>query len=158
MLVLDQQESRAVIREEQLSVDGKLLAAYHDRKIHLHSVKGRGVISIPFAGSRSYLGQLERPEVDPVMIWKHWMSETWSLGLDARSMKATSKQEHVKLVHDGSNFASWYRHLSQENPGRLQDLWKTLAAVLPGFRILKLESSGRARVRDLVVVPQLRGH
>ena len=61
-----------------------------------------------------------------------------------------SKSESEMLNDDGSNFASWYRHLVQENPEDTADLSKVLNAVLPGFRQIKLIGAGRGgRYREL---------
>jgi len=49
---------------------------------------------------------------------------------------------------DFSNFPAWYRHLSQEQPERMRDLFDDLAKVVPGFTKLRLVAFPD-NVRDL---------
>lgn len=152
-LVVDQEEDVSMIREERVTVDSKPLFSYNNGKVHLHK-KGRGKsLSIPFAGTRSFLGQIEQARAgEPLTIFKRWMSEVWRIGLNTGLMDATSHEEDPVLDQDGQNFADWYRHLAQEDPKRLRNVWKTLGEALPGFKRLKFEGRGRSIRRNLVAV------
>lgn len=73
-------------------------------------------------------------------------------------MTATTSEEQETLARNGSNFASWYRHLIQEVPDRLHTLWTGLEPVIPGLGSLKLpHPGGSSGVRDLVAGMSIGG-
>lgn len=155
----DADQNRPSIREEKVTSEGKTLFAFQDGHVHLHKNDGNKSVSFPFPGARSFLAQIERrPETQNLMLWKDFMSEVWTIDLNVRDMLSTSIEEEQTLALDGSNFASWYRHFSQEHPEQLHSLWTSLQRVLPDFRALGLSSepSGKGekgrvgRMRDLV--------
>jgi hypothetical protein len=64
-----------------------------------------------------------------------------------------SRVESESLDTDGFNFASWYRHLSQERTEDLPKLFERLSKMLPGFRALKTVSAGKGgQKRELVAI------
>lgn len=150
---------RPSIREEKLTSQGRTLFEFDGGHVHLHKNDGTKSVFFPFPGTRSFLAQIEwRPETDNLMVWKDFMSEVWMIGLNVHDILSASTEEEETLSRDGSNFASWYRHFSQEHPEQLHSLWTSLQRVLPGFRALGLSSEpggkgekGRVgRMRDLV--------
>jgi predicted ATPase len=156
----DLDHNRPSIREEKLTSNGKTLFAYQDGHVHLHKNDGSLGVSFPFGGTRSFLAQIEqRPETPDLLVWNDFMSSVWLIGLNVHNMQTTSIEEVDAITRNGSNFASWYRHLSQEHPEQLHPLWTSLRRALPGFRALGLssETSGKGekgrigRIRDLVV-------
>lgn len=64
------------------------------------------------------------------------------LRLVPTALVAESFTEDSTLLPDGSNFAAWYRHVSQEYPEQLHGLFKELSGVLDGFRSIRLEKNG----------------
>ncbi|MFP4165374.1 MAG: AAA family ATPase, partial [Chitinispirillaceae bacterium] len=50
------------------------------------------------------------------------------------------------LNRNGTNFASWYRFLSQEHQDKTIDLTNNLRDILPGFHAFKLETAGKHRI------------
>jgi len=106
----------------------------------------------------SFLAQIEqRAETRDLMWLLDFFSGVWTLHLNAKDMESDSLEEQAELTRDGSNFASWYRHLSQENPALLQPLWESLRPVVPGFESLKLSSTGSKGRRELVAVMSADG-
>src|SRR5262249_48196598 len=74
----------------------------------------------------------------------------WLVKLDPTNIDPDSEYESDVLDSDGENFASWYRHLSQERSQDLPRLFERLSEALPGFRSLRTLSTGKAgRKRDL---------
>ncbi len=59
-----------------------------------------------------------------------------------RSFKADSNSEDPILHRDGANFASWYRHVLQENPRPIVEFHDMLRELIPGLQELKLERVG----------------
>lgn len=144
---------RSVILSEKVTLADKTLFAFEDGNLHLHKNDGSEGASFAFRGNKSFLAQIEaRPETKDLMSWLVFIKGIWAGRLNARGMSSTSSEEDETLARDGSNFASWYRHFSQENADRLQALFSALEPIVPGFRAVALLSSGgKGRVRDLVV-------
>lgn len=150
----DREIERPVIESEKVTRDGKTLFCYEHGTVQFHDNEGRVGVKFPFRGNMSFLAQIEeRPETRDLMWLLDFLSSIWTLRLNAMDMESDSQEEQATLARDGSNFASWYRHLSQESPELLQPLWESLRPVVPGFQSLKLSSAGaRGRIRELVAV------
>jgi len=140
------------IVREQVKRDGRVLFAFSDGTVSLHNNDGKPGASFPFRGNRSFLAQIEqRPETRDLVGFLDFLSGTWTLQLDAGGMVGESAEEQETLDRDGANFASWYRHITQENPERAIALFDALKPVIPGFQTLRLASGGKGKGRDLVV-------
>ncbi|PRP97321.1 AAA family ATPase [Enhygromyxa salina] len=144
---------RSSILSEKVTLADKTLFAFEKGNVRLHENDGSEAARFAFGGNKSFLAQIEaRPETRDLMIWLEGIRGIWAGRLDARNMSSVSPEEDETLARDGSNFASWYRHFSQENPDRLRALFSALEPIVPGFRAIALVSSGgKGRVRDLVV-------
>lgn len=59
-----------------------------------------------------------------------------------KSFEGESKRESKHLAGDGSNFASWYRHVLQEHQDLMHDYISELREVIDGFSGLRLEQVG----------------
>jgi len=143
----------ATVDREIVTHDERTLFRYEDGVVHLHRNDGSEGTSFPFRGSRSFLAEIEeREETRDLHGLLSFFSDLWLLRLNPFSMEAASSAEAASLARDGLNFASWYRHVSQEDPERIAGFFASLREAVPGFRSLKLVSaSARSRNRDLVV-------
>lgn len=148
----DVEHERAVIESERVIRDGKTLFSFEGGTVRLHRNDGTAGASFAFRGNRSFLAQIEeRPETKDLRWFLEYLAKVWTLRLNAREMASFSLEENETLARNGSNFASWYRHISQESPERIHTLWAALKPVVPGFQALKLISTGgKGRARDLV--------
>lgn len=63
---------------------------------------------------------------------------------DPWSMEDSSEREEPELSKGLANFASWFRHVSQEFPGRLESVFRDLRQVIPGFSELRLTQAGES--------------
>ena len=144
---------RAHIHSEKLSADGNTLFAFEQGNVHLHHDDGRHGTSFAFRGDRSFIAQIEqRPENTALIRWREFMAHVWVGRVQASGIVGTSTGEDETLTRSASNFACWYRHLSQQDPVAVQKLFSALEPVIPGFRALALASAGsHGRIRDLVV-------
>ncbi len=138
---------------EVVSREGKTLFSYEDGTVHLHRNDGSEGAQFAFRGSQSFLAVIEERDETRDLHWLlRFFSDLGTLRLYPRAMETVSSMEAGSLARDGSNFASWYRHLHQQDPERSGEFFSNLREVLPGFCSLKLVStSGRSRNRDLVV-------
>lgn len=61
-------------------------------------------------------------------------------------MTSETQTESDWLNRDGTNFASWYRFISQEYQDKIFQLTQQLREVIPGFHAFKLEQAGKHRI------------
>ncbi|MFL6209958.1 MAG: AAA family ATPase [Pyrinomonadaceae bacterium] len=131
------------IKREMVQYDSRTLFLYENGMVQLHNNEGKHGTQFHFRGARSFLPQLEpRPENMLLTWFLIYMNGVWLLKLDPSSIDPESLSEAETLHTNGSNFASWYRHLSQERPEDVNNLFNRLRQVLPGFRNLKTVSTG----------------
>lgn len=143
-LLHDLTHDTVTLKRETVKYDSRTLFLYKDGMVQLHNNEGKLGAQFHFRGERSFLPQLEpRPENLLLTWFLLYMRGVWLLKLDPSSIDPESLAEAETLNTDGSNFASWYRHLSQERPEDVDSLFNRLRQVLPGFRILKTVSTGR---------------
>jgi len=141
-----------MIVEEAVERDGRELFAYREGQVHLHHDDDDHITSFPFAGHRSYLSDLDdRPQHSRLAQFLRYMRNVRALKLMPSQIESVTVEEHPTLQRSGGDFASWYRHLAQERPGQLHQLFEELRRALPGFRSLALVGARRnGRARDLV--------
>ena len=137
---------REVVRQDELT-----LFRYEDGEVHLHNNEGLERTSFSFKGRRSFLPEIEdRQETQKLKAFLSAFADTWTLKLSPERMSELSSTESAWLERDGSNFASWYRHLQQEDPEGITQLFQNLYEVLPGFRSLRLAKL--SKFRELLAV------
>lgn len=140
------------LQREMVRYGSRTVFLYDNGMVQLHNNEGKLGTKFPFRGARSFLPQLEARPENTVLTWfLDSLRQVWLLKLDPTSIDSESQRESEFLYSDGSNFASWYRHLSQERPEDLPKLFKRLREMLPGFRTLKAVSTGKGgQKRELV--------
>ncbi|SRR6266446_3351672 len=149
----DLNQLTVALQREQVTYEGRPLFLYDNDVVKLHNNEGKLGAQFPYRGTRSFLSQLEaRPENTLLRWFLESLAQIWLLKLNPTDVGRESLRESETLHADGSNFASWYRHLSQERPEGLPKLFERLSDTLPGFHTLKTISTGQhGRKRDLVV-------
>ncbi len=149
----DADHRRCWIIEEVVRCEDRTLFAFHDGRVRLHDNDGQEGTHFPFRGDRSFLPQMEAsPDNRDLMRLLDYLRGTRVLKLLPPQIGGTSSGEDLGLDVDGHNFASWYRHQSQERPAQLHRLFDDLRLAIPGFRSLALMGSGQSgRTRELVV-------
>lgn len=146
-------ESGMVLHEERVSCGQRVLFRYEDGDVHLHRNDGSEGASFPFRGNRSFLAGIEeRTETTDLMLFLNRLGTLRSYKLAPVGMESVTQEEQQRLLKEGSNFASWYRHLSQERAGDVPRLFERLVDALPGFRSIALKGAGKqGRTRDFIV-------
>jgi predicted ATPase len=71
-----------------------------------------------------------------------WLRRLYVIRIDPRRMTSRSEEEHTEPAEDLSNFASWYRHLTQERLNEVFELREDLRNIFEGFDALTLKSGG----------------
>jgi predicted ATPase len=147
------------IQSERVIHEGRTLFSFQDGEVQLHNNEGQPGATFAFRGTRSFLAQIEdRVETKDLMKFLNFLTGVWHLSLDARQASSFSEQEDRFLASSGHNFPSWYRHLTQQYPERMDELRDDLKKVIPGFRTLKLESTGVRAARELVALLTASGN
>jgi predicted ATPase len=91
--------------------------------------------------------QLPRHDNTRLTWFKKRMTQIYVLRLNPFAMQSRSELEVTQPAEDLSNFASWYRHLLQEQPAMYATLQQALREAIEGFDTLTLANDGEhARV------------
>lgn len=78
------------------------------------------------------------------LTWfKQWVDALFVVSLQPKAMTAESSEESDWLNREGTNFASWYRYISQEHQDKIFQLTQILRETIPGFHAFKLEQAGK---------------
>ena len=98
--------------------------------------------------SRSGLSLIQqRRDNIQLMHFKDLISQLYCFKLDPRQMLSTSNQEEVDPRQNLANYASWYRHLTQEQPNTIFHLREYLKELFDDFDSLSLaKESENARI------------
>jgi predicted ATPase len=139
--------------EERVTCGGKNLFRYESGIVHLHRNDGSEGTQFAMKDVRSFLSQIEeRPETRDLLLFLEYLRGIHIQKLDPTRISSISQEENQALQADGSNFASWYRHISQERMGDLTELFANLKKAIPDFHSLALIEAGKqGRTRELVV-------
>jgi energy-coupling factor transporter ATP-binding protein EcfA2 len=71
-----------------------------------------------------------------------WISRLYCIQMNPYAMSAESKEEAPYPLRDFSNYASWYRHLVQQEPGVADALSEYMSPIILGFRQFSLAKRG----------------
>ncbi|MEI6757120.1 MAG: ATP-binding protein [Chlorobium sp.] len=144
-LILEHNSNKVLCRVqlEQLTIDGNLLFEFENgtaRLFHDDFTKGP---EYPFDWSQSGLATLQsRPDNQLLTLFKQQINGMVIIKPNPAMMISESTSEENFLSIDCTNFASWYRFLSQENQAEIFELTHKLREVIDGFYSFKLMQSG----------------
>ena len=149
----DPEANKTYLREEKVTRGQDTLFSYHDGEVHLHQNDGTQTTHFPFSPARSFLSEMEpQPQNSDLLNLLEYLSGVVALKLVPGAIASLTQEENEILSPDGSNFASWYRNIAQENAGELADMFARIREAIPGFHSLALVGAGKqGRTRDLVV-------
>ena len=134
---------------ESLTFDGEPLFGYEaeEGSAQLYHDDHTTGPEIPLDWTRSGVGFLHaRPDNTKLTWFKERLGRVVVVRPNPAVMGAESREEEESLSPDLSNFASWYRYLSQEYQGQVFKLTTTLREVLPGYDSFRLAALGEAKV------------
>ncbi len=101
----------------------------------------------PSDWSRSGLGSIMERHDNKKLTWfKNRLENVFVVRLNPDLMSAETRDEVTTPDINMSDFASWFRHLSQEYQGRVFRLTEKLRNDLEGFDSFKLEKAGEAKI------------
>ena len=137
------------VREETLKHNDQPLFEFIDGKAQIHYGDDRENQKFPMDYSRSGLGvlQLQEHQSYNKLIWfRNWLKGLRVLRINPALMGAESRHEVRSPDLQLTNYASWFRHLSQERQGQVFDLTVALRDILPGFDSFSLREAGEAKM------------
>ncbi len=93
-------------------------------------------------GNRSVLSQLEKRQTPLSFLFRESMRDVYLARLNPLQMSSYTNAEVLRPSADLSNFAWWYRHLSQTKQSAIFNLYKSLHEVINGFEELRFDIHG----------------
>ena len=132
---------------EHLLLDGKPLFEFKQGEVKLYHDDHKPGPEYSFDWSVSALATIvSRPDNKKLTWFKEWVQMIFIVTLQPKSMTSETAEESNWLNRDGTNFASWYRYISQEHQDKIFKLTKQLRDTIPGFHAFKLEQAGKHRI------------
>ena len=108
-------ERRSRVLKESLTFDGRPLFLDELGELRLFRDDHSGGATYSLNSFVSGLGTVPERPVNKKLTWfKDWLDRTYFLHLNPFAMKEEAKEDASRLDRYGVNFASWYRHMSQE--------------------------------------------
>ena len=141
--------ARTRIRHELVLCDKRPLFEFIDGEVHLFNDQFEPKVTYPFDWFRSALATIDaRPDNKKLTKFLGWIKKLHCLRLNPYAMSGRTETEDSEPVWDMSNFASWYRYMSQERQDVTSKLQGRLQSILTVLVSLNLRDAG-AGVRTL---------
>ncbi len=132
---------------EHLLLDGRPLFEFKQGEVRLYHDDHTPGSEYSFDWSVSALATIvSRPDNTKLTWFKRWVKMLLVVRLQPASMASETEEESDWLNRDGSNFASWYRYISQEHQDKIFKLTQQLRDAVSGFHAFRLERAGKQRV------------
>ena len=133
----------AFVLLESLHFDQRLLFEFKISQVQLYREDFSPGPRFQFDWTRSALGVVgSRQDNSLVNRFWEWLRQLQVTRINPFAMTGVSDREDANPRSDMTNFASWYRHLVQEDPELVSRLIQTLREVWDGFAGLRLEKVG----------------
>jgi predicted ATPase len=143
----DREQPRGRVLGELLQAGEKPLFEFSEGEVHLYRDDHSEGPQYSGDWSRSQLASVaERHDNRRLMAFRRFMENAVVLNMEPARMGAETRSEDPTLAHNGANFASWWRHLSQEHGDRSEELYAHLREVLQVFHSFQLRSAGDGRI------------
>lgn len=143
--------NEAVIKHEELQWKGQSFYLFDGSDVHLYRINSYTAeveegTSFPARGGRSMLATIDaRDDNKPLVSFREAVTGWLLVQPLPTGMSHLAAAESSYLESHCGNFASWYRHILQENPKIAYKANEQLGEVLPGFEQLKMKEAGDAR-------------
>ncbi len=137
--------SRSRIKGEHLDFGGKPLFRYKNGQVQLFEEDHAPGATFPFKPDYSFLPNLESQ--NPKLQWfKGFVSGISVFQLNPFAIEPFSQQDEGFLTINGSNFVSWLRYLSEENPAAKQESEDRLKEIILGFQRFRFQAMGDRKI------------
>ena len=133
------------VKLEELRFTGNPLYQFDGENAHLFRDDFSMGPVFPQDWSRSGVASIPPRHDNQLLTWfRNRMGRMYVLAIDPLRMDQASLGEQMAPDPGLTNFASWYRHVTQDSPERMGPLFESLAEVIDGFTGLSLGSLGEA--------------
>lgn len=138
-------QARPRIVRESVDLNGKPIFAFENGEVQLFDDEFAKRVAYPFTWYQSALATIyPRPENTSLTRFKNWLANLYFIKINPFNMDELATGESPAPSIDLSNYASWYRELTQSAPERVHGhLREDLKNVLPNFRQLSLQPVNR---------------
>ncbi len=133
------------VNAEHLSFDGRPLFRYVDGQVHLFDDDHTPGAVFPFKPDRSFLPNIEA-QSSKLQWFKDFLGGVHIFQLNPWALDVSSLKDESFLNTNGSNFASWFRYLIQEQPTAKNACEERLAAIIPGFLRFRFSTAGDRKI------------
>ncbi len=129
---------KALITREVLQMNGEKLFELDGGTLFLYGAEGSVTVHFSYDGQRSgfTIAAPTNPKFEP---FRAWLADVLVFRINPFSITGFAQGEDLWPMPDMSNFAAWYRHLTQDDPLANLKFFGSLREVLPDFGHLKLE-------------------
>ena len=136
-------QQKTCIKRESIFCEERPLFEFVQGEVHLFNNESQPKVAYPFDPFRSALATIQpQPDNALLMKFKTWAGNLQCLEIAPRAMSKITGQEDLQPAFDMSNFASWYRHVSQEQGAAASKLQANLTQIIPGLESLDLSAAG----------------
>lgn len=139
----DPTNRRCRVESERLTLNGKPLFEFEQGTAKLYRNDFSPGPEYPFDWSQSGLATLQKRSDNTLITnFKEWMNGMIVVRPNPPAMGSESLREETFLSLDASNFASWYRYISQEHQATVFELTNGLRETIDGFHSFRLPQAG----------------
>jgi predicted ATPase len=137
------------VATEQLECNGQRLYQFDGQKAEIYGAAPKR--AFPLSPSRSGIGLIGEVPDSSIGDFRDLLERIRIVALDPLRMGALADKERNEPDSGLTDFASWYRHLTQDSPQVMHALFGALAEAIDGFVALKLTPAG-GNARNLEVL------
>lgn len=149
--------ARTRVVAETLHVNGKPIFSFEGGEVRLFNDRLEHKVTYPFDWHRSAFATIaSRKDNQTLTRFKTWLSTVNCFRINPFAISARTDSEQLYPNGSLDNFAGWYRHLVQSDPGQNFALTESLRKAVDGFQLLRLQEAGE-NVRLLVAEFQSSG-
>ncbi|MCC6264743.1 MAG: ATP-binding protein [Bryobacterales bacterium] len=131
----------ARVQEESVACEGKPIFAFQDGEVQLFDDQFEAKVKFPFDRGRSALSTVvPGPDNQKLSRFLNWFTALWFFQIDPFRMTNEADTETSTPTTNLSNFASWYRHLAQDDPRGIGVFLDDLKESLDSFSDLNLKA------------------
>jgi energy-coupling factor transporter ATP-binding protein EcfA2 len=129
---------RPRVASETVYLDARLLLEFRDGVVQFYQ-DGERQFTYPLERDRSSLLTVSNEKSGVISPFKRWLATFYSFRLNPFAMGLNAEGENEYPSVNLSNFASWYRHLLQDDPRENQELLASLREAIDDFNFLELK-------------------
>ncbi len=144
LIIAFDQNDLSTVQEESLRLNDAALIRFESGNVKLAAADAHSELSYPLEPSQSALALVPQSKAYEKIAWfRQFLNALIAVQINPGYgvMDSRSEREELFLNSNSSNFASWYRHIS-ENQGMAIKISQQISEVLDGFEHFEFERLG----------------